>query len=161
MKWLTLRNFPTKNFRLCRRNSRRFALRAKLEYVIPRPHQLDSETSPQSQSVSGRGGLSLLIAANGHLVCHASRGRMRIDREMTQPRVFVSYLVHLAAIRRTGDRDRAGEDQRCQTQDGACHLQCVHHRLSPLSSRFITCNPERRDLRWALRQPSRKLCTSG
>ena len=75
----------------------------------------DSKVSPGSRSVSESGDLSLLIAAKRHLVRHAGGGRMRVDREMAQPRVFVPYLMHLAAIRRAGDRDRAGKEERRQT----------------------------------------------
>ena len=56
----------------------------------------------------------LPVTANRHLVDHAGRIRVLVDRVVAQAGVFVAYLVHLGAVGGAGDRRRARENERCQ-----------------------------------------------
>jgi hypothetical protein len=56
----------------------------------------------------------LLLAANCELVCRPGRGLVLVYREVYQARVVVPYLVHLGAVGRARDRERAGEEKRRQ-----------------------------------------------
>jgi hypothetical protein len=89
-----------------------------------------------------------LIAANRYLVRHTRRSDVLVDRVVAQPRVFVADLVHLATIRRTGDRDRAREHDRRQAQNRASYLQGLHGKFLPQSLLFVLdiTNTERKRL---------------
>lgn len=59
--------------------------------------------TPDNVQDSTRGRNFLLIAANRHLVDHARRIGVLVDRIVAQARVFVADLVHLGTIRGAGD----------------------------------------------------------
>ena len=101
-----------------------------------------------SSIVAPAGAYMKLVAANRHLVRHTRRGDMLVYRVMAQPRVFVADFVHLAPVRRTGDRDRAREHDRRQTQNSASYLQGLHEKFLPQSYVFVLdiTNTERKRL---------------
>src|SRR6202011_3243468 len=53
----------------------------------------------------------LSLAANCELVGRPGRGPVLVYRGVHQARVVVPYLVHLGAVGRARDRERAGEEK--------------------------------------------------